>query len=244
VIFTSTDFVFRPPPQVSRALQILIKPAARYPLPYPVSTSPLVLERVVDAIRRVSDADIIILETSAHGEPMKDIYKTLGYSFPRVQTMDVRDCVLVEVENPLPRPFALSTFWLPNLVLYCDYSISICPFSVSEGRGNFSVMNLLGLLPMSKYGGEYRSGWGILNNLGIDRVIADLYFTLPFDLGIVDAGKKFFTQGDDSTRGTEEPYNRVFVGEPLEVDREVADITGIEAEYLTLIETAKPQVEY
>ena len=243
LIFESSEFRFDPPPPISRAQQILIKPLAGYPLPYPVTVSPTILEKVIGAIREVSDADIIFLEGSPREEPMASIYRTLSYDFPRVQMLDVRDCVLVEVENPLPRPFALSTFWLPNLVLYCDYLISICPLKTCGGQGSLSVKNLLGLLPAGKYRGESEFGWGALYNLGIHKVIADLYFTLPFDLGIID-GEKVLRVASDPTRGEEESYGKVFIGEPSEVDRLASEDMGIETEYVTLIEAAKtlPQI--
>ena len=55
----------------------------------------------------------------------------------------------------------------------------------------------------------------------MDRVIADLYFTSPFDLGIVGGGEE------------------IFAGEPYEVDREVAELCGAKADYLDLIQRGK-----
>ena len=100
MIFETTDFVFRVPPMVSRARRVLIKPSASYPVPYPVTTSPDMMSAIIAGIRRVSDADILILEGTPGGAPARQIYKSLGYDFPRVLTLDVRDCVLVEVDNP------------------------------------------------------------------------------------------------------------------------------------------------
>jgi len=103
-------------------------------------------------------------------------------------------------------------------------------------------MNLLTLLPSSKYGGEAPTGWGALYSLGIDRVIADLYFTLPFDLGIIEARQKFISQ-DDPTRGEVEEYSKVFIGEPYKVDREASEAAGLRTEYLNLIKAAKVEFE-
>jgi hypothetical protein len=241
LIFGADHFVFEPPPRVRWARRILIKPCACYAMPYPVTTSRETLETVISAIRRVSEADIILLEGNPHQEPMKPVYRALSYDFPRVLTLDVKDCVLVEVENPLPRPFALSTFWLPNVLLYCDYLISVAPFKVFSKQGSFSVRNLLGLLPVSKYGGENGSDWEALYGLGMDKVIADLYFTLPFDLGIVDAKQKFLgTSGP--AEGRIEDYGHIFVGEPYNVDREASRAAGVVTEYLQWIEIAKAQL--
>ena len=238
MIFAADDFVFQPPPRIRWARRILIKPCAGCSLPYPVTTSREVLETVISAIRGVSEADIILLEGNTHLESMKPIYRALSYDFPRVLTLDVKDCVFVEVENPLTRPFALSTFWLPNVLLYCDYLITITPFRVFADQGNFSVRNLLSLLPVSKYRGEQGDGWATLYSFGIDKVIADLYFTLPFDLGIVDARQKL-AGTNELTDGIAEDYGKIFVGEPYEVDYEASRAAGVVTEYLQWIEIAK-----
>ena len=241
MIFEAADFVFEPPPRVRWARRILIKPCAGYPLPYPITTSREILETVISSIRKVSEADIILLEGSPYQKSVKSIYRALGYDFPRILALDVKDCVLVEVENPLTRPFAMSTFWLPNVLLYCDYLITITPFRVFAKQGSFSIKNLLSLLPVSKYQGEEGFGWRALYSLGIDRVIADLYFTLPFDLGIIDARKKFIGTTEPA-EGETEDYGKIFVGEPYEVDCEASRSIKLVTEYLQWIEIAKTQL--
>jgi hypothetical protein len=173
---------------------------------------------------------------------MKPIYQSLGYDFPRVLTLDVKDCVFVEVENPLARPFAMSTFWLPNVLLYCDYLISICPFKVSAGHGDLTIKNLLSLLPVNKYQGPDGSDWGALRPFGMDKVIADLYFTLPFDMGIIDGRKKLVCTGD-TAQGKSQKCGKMFIGEPYEVDREASRSEGLVTEYLQWIEVARAQME-
>lgn len=241
MIFEASKFVFTPAPTVSRARRVLIKPCANYPLPHPVTTSRETIQLVIEGIRRVSDADILILDGTPGGSSIYEVYKALSYDFPRVLMLDVKDCIWVEVENPLSHPFSVPTFWVPNVVLSSDYLISIAPFKVFGKIGSFSVMNLLSLLPVAKYRGE-GIGWESLYKLGIHKVIADLYFTLPFDLGIIDARKKFVGV-DDPTWGEVEDYGKIFVGEPYEVDKEASDIAGLETEYLELIEAGKVELE-
>lgn len=197
---------------------------------------------IIDGIRQISDADILILEGTPGGGSVYPIYQTLGYDFPRVLTLDVKDCTWVEVDNPLPKALVMPTFWVPNLILSSDYLITVAPLKIFKGRGSLSIMNLLTLLPSSKYHGESPSGWGALHSLGIDKVIADLYFTLPFDLGIIEARQKFTSQ-DDPTQGEGEEYGKIFVGEPYEVDREVSETLGLKIEYLNLIKSAKVELE-
>ena len=242
MIYEAADFSFKVPPVVSRARRVLIKPSALYPVPYPVTTSADMLAAIIASIRRVSDADIILLEGTPEGEPTRPIYQALGYDFPRILRLDVKDCIFVEVDNPLPKPFAVPTFWVPNVILSSDYLITVSPLKTFNGSGSFSIMNLLSLLPCCKYHGDEGSGWASLYNLGIDKVLADLYFTLPFDLGIVEARQKF-AMSDDPTSGRVEEFDKVFIGEPYEVDREVADELGVKVGYLDLIRSAKVELE-
>ncbi len=242
MIYGASEFAFRAPSVLSRARRILIKPSASHPVPYPVTTSPAMLSAVIEGIRQVSDADILLLEGTGGSEPVFPIFEALGYNFPRVLTLDVKDCIWVEVDNPLLKPLAMSTFWVPNVILSSDYLISITPLRTFRGRSSLSVMNLLSLLPSSKYRGNGADGWGALYPLGIDRVVADLYFTLPFDLGIIEA-RQMLTSEDDPARGKTTEYGKIFVGEPYEVDREATETLGLKAGYLDLIQSAKVELE-
>jgi hypothetical protein len=72
----------------------------------------------------------------------------------------------------------------------------------------------------------------------MDKVLADLYFTLPFDLGVIDARQKFISSGDP-VHGRTEELNKIFVGEPYEIDIEASQALGLKADYLDLIREAK-----
>jgi len=238
LIFDAAKFVFEAPSAVSRARRVLIKPSAGYPVPYPVTTSRDMLLAIVDGIRQVSDADILVLEGTLGGGQVQPIYQALGYDFPRVLMLDVKDCIWVEVDNPLPKPFAISTFWVPNVILSSDYLITVAPLKVLNNRASLGLMNLLTVLPTSKYTGEARVDWEDLYGLGIDKVVADLYFTLPFDLGVIEARQKF-VGWNDPTQGEVEECGQVFVGEPYQVDREASEVLGLRTDYLDLIKMAE-----
>lgn len=238
MIFEADKFTFQPVKEITRARRILIKPYACTPLPYPYTTSLQTLELIIQAIRRVSDADVLLLESSPVGDSMRTIYKILEYNFPRVLMLDVRECNFVEVENPLPKAFAIPTFWLPNVLLSCDYLISVAPFRVVGKRGVFTIENLLGLLPISKYGSLPEPGLTQLQAVGLQRVIADLYFTIPFDLGIIDGQKRLICTTDPN-EGIIEELNKIFIGEPFEVDREASRAIGLETDYLKLIDSTR-----
>jgi hypothetical protein len=238
MIFDAANFVFEPPKQLAFARRILIKPSASCPQPHPITTSRETLAAVIAGIRKVSSADVVILEGSAVVEPVHSIYKSLAYDFQHTALLDVDQCVPVAIENPLNKPFSLTTFWVPNVILSCDFLITIVPFKVVTEQGSFSIRNLLGLLPAAKYQQEIKSFRGLEQRLGIDNTIADLYFTLPFDLGIID-GRKKLTSQSDHFHGEVEDYGKIFVGPPFEVDSEASKAAGITTEYLHLIEEAK-----
>jgi len=242
LIFDALGFIFEPPSVISRARRVLITPSAAYPVPYPVTTSQSMLSVIIEGIRRISDADILLLAGTPGGEPIFPIYQALGYNFPRVLTLDVKDCVWVEVDNPLSKPLVVPTFWVPNVILSCDYLITVAPLKVIKGGGSLSIMNLLSVLPSSKYGRGAPWGWKALYSLEIDKVAADLYFTLPFDLGIIEARQKFVAQ-EDPTQGEVEECGKVFVGEPYEVDSEASKILGLRTDYLDLIKEARVGLE-
>jgi len=222
----------------------LIKPAAGYPVGYPVTTSPGLIKAIVDGIRQVSDADILLLEGSSSGKTIPQIYKTLNYEFPRVLKLDAKDCISVEVDNPLNKPLAVPTFSVPNVVLSSDYLISVAPAKIVDGRAYLSIMNLLSILPGTKYRVESSETVGsTIGSLGIDKVVADLYFTLPFDLSIVEAKQVMKITGNP-VEGSKQEVGNIFMGEPYEVDREVAETLGLKGEYLDLIRDAKAELEH
>lgn len=242
IVVRDSDFVFTPPREVSWARRILIKPCAGCALPYPVTTSAKLLNNIIRAIRRVSKADILIADGTPTGEPIYPIYQALGYNFHHVLMLDIKDSIFIEVENPLTQFYAVESFWVPNVVLRSDFLISVAPFQVCGKSGRFTIANLLSLLPVSKYQKGKSGGWGVLYDLGIERVLADLYFTLPFDLGIIEASEKFFYT-DDPSEGKREDFGKILLGEPYEVDLEASKIAEVESEHLRLISEGKVQLE-
>ena len=241
MIHNASQFVFKAPESISRARRVLIKPCAHFDAGYPVTTSRDIIARIIKGIRWISDADIILLDGTPNGAPIQPIYQSLGYDFPRVLTLDVKDSTWVEVDNPLQKPFIIPTFWVPNIILSSDYLISVAPLKVVKGQGNMTIANLMSLLPVVKYGGN-KDGWKNLHALGLDKVLADLYFTLPFDMGIVEARQKFIID-EDSTHGTAEEVGKIFIGKPFDVDLEITETLGIKADYLENIKLGREEVE-
>jgi hypothetical protein len=95
---------------------------------------------------------------------------------------------------------------------------------------------------VSKYRKAKSGGWGTLYELDIEKVLADLYFTLPFDLGIIEAHQKLFYT-DNPTRGETEDYGKILIGEPHEIDLMASQIAGVHCEHLKLINEGRVQLE-
>jgi hypothetical protein len=238
LIYEASEFVFHAPAPVARARRILIKPSASSTARYPQNTSAVLLKKIISGIRQVSTADILLLEGASDGSPMQPVYRALGYEFPRVLSLDVRDCTWVEVDNPLEKPYAVPTFWIPNVILSSDFLISVAPLKVNDGRTGMSITNLLSVLPREKYGRDHE----ILMNLGPDRVIADLYFTLPFDLGIIEA-ECIYHSPENGSLGQVEDCGHTFIGDPYQVDLEASCLSELPAQYLSLIDTAREEFD-
>jgi hypothetical protein len=155
--------------------------------------------------------------------------------------LDVKDSIWVEVENPLAKPLVVPTFWVPNVILSSDYLISVAPMKVVHNIPQLTLTNLLSLLPVSKY--TTKESYDVLRILGIDKVVADLYFTLPFDLGIVEGRQLISINGTDSAKSKVEDLGKIYVGEPFQVDTEVTELLGLKAEYLDMIKVARVGLE-
>ena len=237
MIFNSSEFVFNAPRPITRARRVLIKPETGDGRGYPYSTSAGMLNTVIDGIRRVSDADILILGGTPDGSPVIPLYKSLGYDFPRVIMLDVKDCVWVEVDNPLEKPLAIPTFMLPNVVLSSDYLISACPLKTKQSKGRLSIANLLSLLPVERYG----QNWQSFTEFDLDRVLADLYFTMPFDMGIVDGTSRLDIK--PSTRDSVRSAGTIFQGEPYYIDRTISTALEIDTPYLDFVDETEAELE-
>ncbi|MBN1151845.1 MAG: DUF362 domain-containing protein [Dehalococcoidia bacterium] len=237
-IHEASTFHFSPPAQLAWARRVLIKPYASVSAPYPVTTSPGLIESIIAGIRRVTDAEILIADGTRDGAPIYPVYQALKYNFNKVLLLDAKDSIFLELENPLVEFYASPTFWVPNLVLRSDFLISVAPFHVVGGGGRFTIANLLGLLPLSPRKGHDLPEYQGLKGLEMEKILADLYFTLPFDMGILEARQRYDYDRDIDT-GTASQYGKIIVGEPYEVDSLAARLIGAQPEHLALIERGK-----
>ncbi len=237
-VFEARSFRFNPPPQLAWARRVLIKPYASIAAPYPVTNSRDLIENIVLGIRRVTDAEILIADGTRDGSPIYPVYEALKYTFNRVLLLDVKDSIFLELENPLQEFNATPTFWVPNLVLRSDFLISVAPFHVVGGKGRFTIANLLGLLPLSPRKGQDLPEYQGLKGLDVEKALADLYFTLPFDMAVLEAEQRL-DYDDDPLSGAATHYGKIVVGEPYAVDVIAARLIGQQPEHLALIEQGR-----
>ena len=243
MILDSATFTFEPPVSLSRARRVLIKPFASSGNPYPHSVSAGLLKKIIDGIRSVSDADIMILEGSMCDKSMAQIYKDLKYTFPRIILKDVKDVTLVEVDNPLLKPLLMPTFQIPNIILSSDYLISVVPLRVIGGQGYLTISNMMSLVCGTKQNADSSLDWEQLLVHEKAKILTDLYYTIPsFDLGIVEATEKLVCK-NESSKGESTHYGRIFMGEPFQVDREVVQTLGIKSDYLKQIEESRADLD-
>ena len=155
---------------IGRARSVLIKPYAPSP---DRAIRREVLERIIARIRRGGEADILLLESSPADLNMDYIYREAGYDFPQVLMLDAHGTNFIAVENPLKTPFALPTIWIPNILLSCDFLISVSPLRIEEGKGRFSIENLLSLLPGRNTPGRTQyTSWGWIGSLLISILLS------------------------------------------------------------------------
>ncbi|MCL2475354.1 MAG: hypothetical protein FWF37_04490 [Chloroflexi bacterium] len=230
----SAKFEFVAPVSLARARRVVICPTVVEGGKYPLSTSRELLRNIISGIRKVSKTDIVLLASSRSNKSVQEIFASLKYDFDRVLVMDVADSLCVEVENPLPKPFAISTFWVPSVILSSDYLITTTPLKSRRKKAMMATASLLSVLPPTKYVDKKTGDWKNFNELGIDKVLADMYFTLPFDVAIIEATRHYICRNDGGL-GRSEDLGKIYYGESAEVDAEISADMGFKTTYLDLV---------
>ena len=230
----SIRFEFKAPDALTRARRVVIIPTVVEGCKYPLSTSSELLSNIISGVRKVSKADIVVLGNSQNGKTVQEVFAGLKYDFGRVLVMDINETLCVEVENPLTKPFAIPTFWIPSVILSSDYLITTIPLRSRRKKANMATASLLSVLPAHKYIDKKTGEWKNFNELGLDKVIADLYFTLPFDMAIVEATRHYICRNDGGI-GRSEELGQIYYGEPAEIDAEISEDMGFKTTYLDLV---------
>ncbi len=151
-------------------------------------TEPAVLEGTIRALRRVSDAQIIVGDAATAGNT-REVYESLGLAqrlerYPNVRLHDFNLSELVEVEmTHAERMFR--SYMLPREVVEADAIVSVSKMKAHVSVGcTLCIKNLFGWMPMSVYGSprEYLHD----RLIRLPRVLSDLAQWMRPALNVVD----------------------------------------------------------
>ncbi len=215
---------------LSKQDSILIKPNLVNSSPFPVTTSVICCEAIVNYIKTCSDAKIVIAEGSGDATyETYEIFDLLGYTDLAerhgIQLADLNHERLRKLENK-DRP-VFPEMYLPEIV-FTNFIISVPVLkahSLSLITG--TLKNMMGLAPPRYYSGQ--GPWKkTLFHKHLHEAITDLNTYRSPDLSLMDAsvGLADFHLGG---RQCSPPAGKLIAGfDPLETDREAANLLGID----------------
>lgn len=195
------------------------------------TTSPFVVQALVDLALRDGASQILIIEGGRYGAP----FSLCGYDFLRSYDPDGR-VVLADLnaeKRTIARVLNGSVYrflYLPEIATRADVVfISAAKLKVHVETGaTLSIKNLFGVPPIPPYfdpeQAEFRSRYH-LHQRGVHQSIADLHLALPIDFAVVDG--IWGMEGDAPDQGTPVRMDLVAAGaNALAVDRLCAHIMG------------------
>ena len=151
-------------------------------------TEPAVVEGVVQAIRAVSAAEILVGECP-HAEPGVDLYAKLGYRerlrpYADVRLVDFASSPYKEV--PVPgQPLQFTHYWLNSELATVDATVSVAKMKAHLSMGcTLTIKNLFGLAPPNVYGQPRRYLHDRL--IRLPRVLVDLAAIFHPVLNVID----------------------------------------------------------
>jgi uncharacterized protein (DUF362 family) len=226
--------------------RILLKLNLTTNLSYPVTTHPEFVKKIIEIIRKFSDAEIIICEGSG-GCDTRKAFRELGYKEISkefgVKLVDLNREERVKLKND--KALKLKEVWLPK-ILFSGYLISLpIPKEHSSALLTCALKNQFGIYLSKKAIKEYdkekleneeilvvkelqERGWskGELHSIGVHESIFDLNLYRKPDLTICDGriGVKGHELG-----GEEFKIGKIFSSfDPVALDSYLAKIFGID----------------
>jgi uncharacterized protein (DUF362 family) len=151
-------------------------------------TEPAVLEGTIRALRRVTDAEIIVGDAGTHRDTLA-IYEKLGLShrlapYPGVRLHDFNASELVEVEMPHEGAM-FRRYTVPRELAEADAFVSVSKMKAHASMGcTLCIKNLFGWMPTSVYGEPRMYLHDRL--IRLPRVLSDLAQWLRPALNVVD----------------------------------------------------------
>ncbi len=214
---------------LAKEKKILLKPNLVNNTPFPVTTSALCCDAVIEYIIECSNAEIVIAEGCGDKDlGTNDIFEALGYikisekyniplidlNYAKLKKLSEKDCqVFPEIYLP---EIAFSHFIISIPVLKAH--------SLSKITG--SLKNMIGFAPPKYYSGKFGIWKKAVFHENIHQSIIDLNRYRTPDLTILDAsvGMAEYHLGGPQC---EPPVNKIIAGfNPVEVDRKAAELLG------------------
>ncbi len=209
--------------------KILVKPNLVDDIPYPVTTPVACVEAIIDYVRSVSDAEIIVAEGSGGHKPTAEVFRELGYARlaeeKQVRLVDLNGEPLMRSENPSCKVFR--EYHIPKIAM--EYFIISVPVlkAHSFSTVTLSLKNMMGFAPPSHYqvGGFWKKSF--FHNR-IDESIIEMNIHRMPDLTLLDAtvGMPDYHLGG---RHCYPPVNKIVASfDALEADKEGARLLGFD----------------
>ncbi len=252
-IADSDSFSYFPPLKATGANRILLKPNWGYPVLHPVTVSIPVMREVITGLQRVNPAvEILILEGVCSKISALDIANRLGLESLQsefgVTFLDADTLPHRKYPNMSPSPQRYREMSAPVLLSEVDCRISIGCLKRTTLNGKVLISsvikNLYGLFPREIYHGRSPHARGQLHLPDVQRIIADVYWTIGilFDGAVVDATQKFVSRDWQPDKGIAQDIGKVLWGDDLlSVEREACILAADgQPEYLNWIEKIRP----
>jgi uncharacterized protein (DUF362 family) len=209
--------------------KILVKPNLVDDIPYPVTTPVACVEAIIDYIRSVSNAGIIVAEGSGGHKPTTEVFRELGYTRlaeqKQVRLVDLNEEPLTRSENPLCKIFR--EYYIPKIAM--EYFIISVPVlkAHSFSEVTLSLKNMMGFAPPSHYqlGGFWKKSF--FHNRIHDSIIEMNMHRMP-DLTLLDAttGMPDYHLGGSHCNP---PVNKIVASlDALEADKTGAGLLGFD----------------
>lgn len=216
-------------PALAEQRKILIKPNLVDDIPYPVTTPADCVGAIIDYVRSVSSAEIIIAEGSGGDAPTGEVFEALGYkglsAEKQVRLVDLNEEPLTRSELPGCKIFR--EYFIPQIAME-SFIISVPVLKAhSFSTVTLSLKNMMGFAPPSHYqvGGFWKKSF--FHNR-IDESIIEMNMHRKPDLTLLDAttGMPDYHLGG---RHCEPPVNKIVASfDALEADREGARLLGFD----------------
>ncbi|MGQ9479631.1 MAG: DUF362 domain-containing protein [Thermoproteota archaeon] len=221
---------------VPEGVKVLVKPNIVRGAPTPVTTSPDIVEALVNMVKKRNPTVVWIAEGSGEGSTMRN-FRTLGYFEVAERTgaelVDLNSGELAEL--PVPSGgHVYSSFKFNKIVAEADVFISVPVMKTHYiSVVSLGMKNLIGIAPASVYSTSWANKWALhleaqkKNDNYLGGVITDLCSAKRIDLVVIDG--RVAMEGNGPYYGSPVNMDILIVGrDPVATDAVAAHIMGFD----------------